>query len=478
MRKVWFLITVLVVLSMLASACAAPTPTATPVPSPMPSPTATTQSSRLPDPDEVKALLVQLVDVEKRVPGIVVGMIADDPQERWVVGYGRLSATDERVPDGDTVFEIGSITKVFTGILLAQAVLNGEVKLDDPISMYLPEGVTAPEYEGRSITLLDLATHTSGLPRESFHPRDESNPYADYTMDQMYVFLSGYRLTRAPGSSFEYSNYGFGLLGNLLVRRAGQADYEALLLERITRPLGMDSTRIELTPEMLSRLATPHLSYSVVTSNFDIPTLAGCGAIRSTANDMLTFLAANMGMTETELQPALQLANTPQRLMDGLDYMGLGWVLPNSGKGIHWHNGETGGYHSYLGWDPQRKIGVVVLANAAVYIEDIGLQLIRRLPLTPVSIDPQVLASYAGRYQLPGISQEVKEVVVTIRVDGTRIFIQAPNKPEYELLARSENQFYPRAFDAEITFYKNASGEVDRLVLVQSGETFEAKKVP
>ena len=232
--------------------------------------------------------------------------------------------------------------------------------------MYLPEGVTAPEYEGRSITLLDLATHTSGLPRESFHPRDESNPYADYTMDQMYVFLSGYRLTRAPGSSFEYSNYGFGLLGNLLVRRAGQADYEALLLERITRPLGMDSTRIELTPEMLSRLATPHLSYSVVTSNFDIPTLAGCGAIRSTANDMLTFLAANMGMTETGLQPALQLANTPQRLMDGLDYMGLGWVLPNSGKGIHWHNGETGGYHSYLGWDPQRKIGVVVLANAAV----------------------------------------------------------------------------------------------------------------
>ena len=116
----------------------------------------------------MKAFLVQVVDVEKRVPGIVVGMIADDPQERWVVGYGRLSATDERVPDGDTVFEIGSITKVFTGILLAQAVVNGEVKLDDPISMYLPEGVTAPEYEGRSITLLDLATHTSGLPRDAY----------------------------------------------------------------------------------------------------------------------------------------------------------------------------------------------------------------------------------------------------------------------------------------------------------------------
>ena len=119
--------------------------------------------SRLPDPDEVKELLVQMVDVEKRAPGIVVGMIADDPQERWVVGYGRLSATDDRVPDADTVFEIGSITKVFTGILLAQAVSNGEVKLDDPISMYLPEGVTAPVYEGKSITLsrTDINVHRS-----------------------------------------------------------------------------------------------------------------------------------------------------------------------------------------------------------------------------------------------------------------------------------------------------------------------------
>jgi CubicO group peptidase (beta-lactamase class C family) len=112
------------------------------------------RSSRLTDQDEVKALLVKLVDEEKRVPGIVVGMIANDPQERWVVGYGRLNDADNRVPDGDTVFQIDSITKVFTGTLLTQAVVTGEVKLDDPISLYLPEGVVAPEYKGRSITLL------------------------------------------------------------------------------------------------------------------------------------------------------------------------------------------------------------------------------------------------------------------------------------------------------------------------------------
>jgi len=426
------------------------------------------QSSRLPDPYYVKALLVKLVDVEKRAPGIVVGMIAADPQERWVVGYGKLSATDERVPDGDTVFELASVGKVFTGVLLAQAVMNGEVQLDDPISMYLPEGVTAPEYEGRSITLLDLATHTSGLPWRSITPTH----YA-YTLDQMYAFLSGYRLTRAPGSSWEYSGFGFGLLGNLLVRRAGEEDYEALLVERITRPLGMDSTHIGLTPDMRSRLAPPYDALLTPSSSLDAPTFAGAGAgFRSTANDMLKFLAANMGLTGPELQPALQLANTPQRPSDGNDYIGLGWDLHESGNGIHWHPGKNPGYYSYLGWDPQRKTGVVVLTNAAIDIGDVALQLIRRLPLTPVSVDPQVLAAYAGRYPLPDGS------TVTIRVDGTRIFIQLPAEPEYELYASSENHFYLPVDDLEITFYRNDRGEVERAVGVVNGITYEANKVP
>ena len=329
-------------------------------------PTAATQTSRLPDRDEVKALLVHLVEYEERAPGMVIGMIADDPQERWVVGYGKLSATDERVPDGDTVFEIGSIGKGFTGILLAQAVLSGEVRLNDPISLYLPEGVVAPEYEGRSITLLDLATHYSGLP-----PFTTTNLCDEYTLDQMYDFLSGYHLTRAPGSMYEYSNIGFALLGDLLVRRAGQADYESLLLDRVARPLGMQSTRIQLTPEMQSRLAAPHDDDLLLSCSNIVSALFAAGGIRSTANDMLTFLAANMGMTETELQAATQLAQTPQRPSYGADPIGLGWI---SGT-IRNHSGRTMGYYSLLGWDPQRKIGVVVLTNATISIDDVGLQL-------------------------------------------------------------------------------------------------------
>jgi CubicO group peptidase (beta-lactamase class C family) len=363
--------------------------------------------------------------------------------------------------------------KLFTGSLLAQAVLNGEVSLEDPISMYLPEGVTAPEYEGKPITLLDLATHTSGLPHmpDNFHPKDPSNPFVDYTLDQMYDFLSGYRLTRAPGSTNEYSNYGFGLLGNLLVRRAGVVDYEALLLERICLPLGMDSTRVQLTPEMRSRLATPHISYSVATSDRENITLAGAGGTRSTVNDLLKFLAANMGMTHPDLQPALQLANTPQRPVIGKDTVGLGWQVAVN-PGIHWHNGGGAGYSAYLAWDPQHKIGVVVLTNVLMDIDRIGLQLIRGMPLTPVTVDPQVLAAYAGRYQVSD------GIIGMIRIDGSRIFVQIPSSGELELMASSDSQFYLQGANAEITFYKNPSGEVDRLVYAENGETYEAKKLP
>jgi CubicO group peptidase (beta-lactamase class C family) len=233
----------------------------------------------------------------------------------------------------------------------------------------------------------------------------------------------------------------------------------------------MDSTRIELTPEMVSNLATPHINYAVATSFWDNPTLAGAGAIQSTANDMLKFLAANLGMTETELQPALQLANSPQRPTDGLNSIGLGWGLPNAGKWIHEHDGGTGGTYSYVAWDPKRKIGVVMLTNAATNLYDVVPQLLRGLPKS-FPVDPQILAAYAGKYQTS------EGVTATIRVDGGRIFLQALDQPEAELLALSDNQFYPRAYDAEFTFYKNDSGEVDRMVAVVLGETLEAKKVP
>src|SRR5208283_4407870 len=122
---------------------------------------------------------------------------------------------DKRALDGDTVFEIGSITKVFTALLLADMAQRGEVALTDPVSKYLPKGVKMPGRNGHAIMLQDLATHTSGLPRlpSNMKPKDFMNPYADYTPELLYQFLSSYELPRDPGSKWEYSNLGAGLLG-------------------------------------------------------------------------------------------------------------------------------------------------------------------------------------------------------------------------------------------------------------------------
>jgi len=176
-----------------------------------------------------------------------------------------------------------------------------------------------------------------------------------------------------------------------------------------------------------------------------------------------------MGITDTELRPALQLASTPQRPGEPLAYIGLGWNLPGSGNGIHYHGGGNFGYSSFLAWDSVRKIGVVVLMN--VYDgpkEHLGYSLMRGLP-KPFPVDPQVLAAYAGRYQFG-------DFVVTIRVDGARIYFRGDQ--ESELIAISENQFYWLEANAEIAFYRNDRGKVDRMEAMRNSETLEAKKIP
>jgi len=241
---------------------------------------------------EIAAAIKQRVD-DKKAVGMVVATIEPDGSTS-MAAYG--SPGPGAMPlDADSVFEIGSITKVFTAILLADMADRGEVKLDDPVAKFLPEGVRVPERNGRRITLLDLTTQSSGLPRmpDNLRPKDPTNPYADYTPEQMFEFLGRYELTRDIGAQYEYSNLGVGLLGQALARRAGTS-YEALVKERILDPLKMTHTGITLTPWMRDHLAKGHDGQRNVTSNWDIPTFAGAGALRSTMTDMLIFARANL----------------------------------------------------------------------------------------------------------------------------------------------------------------------------------------
>ena len=260
--------------------------------------------SPVPSNSEIRRILAERIDGQRQSIGMVVGVI--EPQGRRIVAHGSSDQHDPRPLNGDTVFEIGSVTKVFTALLLADMVRRGEVALDDPVAKYLPAEVKVPTRAGRSITLLDLATHTSALPRlpDNFQPKDPANPYADYSVEQLYQFISSYQLTRDIGATFEYSNLGAGLLGHALARRAAM-DYETLMRSHVLAPLGMTSTAIALSPELKSRLATGHDAQLRTVPNWDLPTLAGAGALRSTVNDLLAFLAATLGHAELPLAPAM-----------------------------------------------------------------------------------------------------------------------------------------------------------------------------
>lgn len=312
--------------------------------------------------------------------GMVAGVLARDARTT-TAGFGDSGSPSVALNDR-TVFEIGSITKVFTTTLLADMVDRGEVKLDDPVAKYLPSSVSVPRRNGRQITLVDLATHTSGLPRlmTNMKPADPRNPYADYSVEQLYAFLSGHQLARDVGAQYEYSNVGMGLLGHALTLRYRQP-YEALVTERILKPLGMRDTAITLSLALKQRLALGFAANGSRASNWDIPTLAGAGALRSTVHDMLIFARANLGVGGGRPTKALQRTHDVRHPTGrpGLS-IALGWhVLQVDGSEIHWHNGGTGGYRTWIGFDLERHVAAVVLTNSVESADDFGLELITTL---------------------------------------------------------------------------------------------------
>jgi len=210
--------------------------------------------SPLPSDAEIDGILAERIDYYQSGVGMVVGVIG--PEGRRIVTHGVRDPGDRRPLDADTEFEVGSITKAFVGLLLEDMVGRGEVKLSDPINRFLPPQAQTPLQDGRAITLLDLATHTSGLPEEP-PGLDPKNPFASYSTDQLATFLSTYRYPWAIGSRFDYSNLGYGLLGYGL-GRAGRSDLPSLARDRILQPLGLSDTAFKLSPDQAGRLAPGH----------------------------------------------------------------------------------------------------------------------------------------------------------------------------------------------------------------------------
>ena len=433
--------------------------------------------------EDIAALLKASVDVGHHSTGLVA-VVLDDGR-RIDTAYGHSDSADNRALDADTVFEIGSITKVFTALLLADMIVRGEVAASDPVAKYLPDDVRVPYFEETPITLKDLATYTSGLPRmpANFKPKDASNPYVDFSVAQLYDFVSNHKLRFRPGTHYEYANLGFGLLGHALGLRAGMS-YEDLVISRICAPLGMESTRITLSPSMKARLARGHNVGLEPVANWDIPTLAGAGALRSTANDLLKFLEMSLGNKQSPLASAMAMTlgerhPTERKRVE----LGLGWFVSTSYRDeIIWKDGGTGGYATFIGFSTKSRRAGILLSNTADYGPNLrlGVHLINSAySLSPptkqhnqITVDPGVIAGYAGRYEIS------PTFALTVRVDGNRLFVQATGQAEYEAFAESETDFFYRVVDAQITFERADTGVTPSLTLHQNGKDLPGKRVP
>ena len=350
---------------------------------------------RVPALDE--AVRSEIVDWARdaRPVGVAVGLVTPEGTARATWGRARLPGGP---PLREATFEIGSITKTFTGILLASLVDRGVVSLDDRLAELLPAGVALPA-EQQSITLAHLATHTAGLPRT---PPDMGgprmllrlllglNPYEGYTTDQLLRALEVTDLQSEPGDRSEYSNFGFGLLGWILGREAAMG-YATALREFVYGPLGL--TGIELGPggEAGSPLATGYrvrqaagpVRLGLVAEPWDLPeAFEGAGAVRSTLEGMVGFLAANMGQRSHAVDAAIRLAQQEHFQVSRRRALGLAWVRDRRrdiGQTVIWHNGGTGGFRSFLGFTEDRRFGVVVLANALASVDPLGAGLLRAI---------------------------------------------------------------------------------------------------
>lgn len=478
----------LAVAAVLAAACAAPLRAAD-----------TTADA------DLHRILVTRVDSQKLATGIVVGIVG--PSGSRIVSYGTTGLGDKRPVDGDTEFGVGSLTKVFTALLLSDMVQHGQLALSDPAAKYLPaDRVTLPDFDGKPITLADLATHTSGFPLRpgnlvsDWAKQDEMGQmlqtqyreYEGYTLDDLYRFVSSFKLAQAPGTHYEYSNVNYALLGLLEAAHAGKP-YADLVRQTITGPLHMHDTRMRLSPALRSRLAKGYTAFYGELSPAPLEPMGpmdAAGAYFSTAKDLSRFLAAVLGLHESGLKPAMDAmldvrhpgGITPAGPPSGTDQIALAWnIHTGDGHEVVWKNGSVSGYRAFMGYDPERRIGVVALANAqsGPGVDDIGLHLLdEKLPVDlsvpkfykEVTVDSALLDQYAGTYRFSPTDS------ITVVRQGNHLYLTEPGQPKIEMFAYGPRDFFLKVVDAQASFSGIKDGHAMQVVWHQGGEDSPGKR--
>lgn len=424
---------------------------------------------------ELEKVLKHKIETEKLSVGIAVAIIENGQVSFINVGVANKE-TAQKI-DQNTLFEIGSVSKVMTTTALATFVEEGKLKLSDPVQNYLPNSVRLPMKNDKAITFESLANHRSGLPRlPSNMPFSKPlNPYADYTTEMMYEFLNQYTLPRELGESPEYSNLAVGLLGHTLAK-IDDMNYEQMLMQRVLKPLKMNDTFVDVPKSVQTRRSKGHNGSLETTDYWQLPAMAGAGAVVSDPSDMALFLKANM--QQNELASAINLTHQPTAdFGNSHTKVGLGWIIQSTAEGdVYMHNGQTGGFASFIGFNPTLHKGIVILSNTSILMDEVGYSYLTNsltsLKLTtPVKVAEVELAKLIGRYELvPGF-------ILSITHDEDKLFVQGTGQPRLPLTANSINEFVNNAVKARIEFALDADGIATSLILYQGGQTLPGKKL-
>lgn len=432
----------------------------------------------------VQKLITERVDAGHNTG--IAAAVADSEGVRYF--FAGSSGKQDAALQKNTVFEIGSITKLFTGLLLAEAVQRGEVQLDDTIASFLPKHLVANP-DAANITLLDLATHTSGLPRmpENWQAVEPAAPYAHYDAHLLHTALGAADPGLKNKGAYLYSNFGAGLLGYLLTRASGM-DYSALVKTRITVPLGLKDTGVRLSSEQTERLAQGHADKNTAAPPWHFGVLAGAGAVKSTPQDLARYLASCMNIRPDTLQTALQMTLTPYRPgPDGVE-MGLGWhIIKAADRTFYFHDGGTGGFRAFIGFVAGAKnspSGIVLLSNTAADVSDMGMHILDTrfglsAPRKAIRLPSATLDEYAGHYRYrPGnaLIREGTEAVLTRTDDGLLYDCSAMAEQGQLLPLKKDLFFFASSHDVTLMFRRNARGQVAGYAIHGAEQQLQAEK--
>jgi len=420
--------------------------------------------------------LVEHSIAKKKAVGVSIAIIEDNKVE--YLNFGLINKNKRQSTTSNNLFEIGSISKTFTSMALASMVKEGKVKLDDPVQKYLPSTVKVPARNGKVITLLSLANHTSALPRlpNNMPFGDPTDPYADYTVELMYEFLNGYELTRDIGEQLEYSNLAVGLLGHVL----GLIDnktYGQVIKNRVLNPLSMSDTFITVPESHASLFSDGHGADLNKAKHWQLPTLAGAGAIISNLTDMAKYLKANLNQKPLNKVVSLTHQQTTELGIKG-PKVGLAWFIAEHKNGTYlWHNGGTGGFRSFIGFDKENNKGIVILENTSNGMDTLGnayltgtLDKLKSDTFNVIEVESAKLKLLNGHFELmPGFAIHVTN-------QESQLFIQATGQGRIPLTAKSELEFINVQVQAKIVFDVDDKGQAISLTLFQAGQELKGTK--